>query len=48
MDQVRIKCLEIAEEHVQGRDMLKIRSARVYKKSSRRYQRIVQGFLHQD
>ncbi|MFO8033461.1 MAG: hypothetical protein R6U22_13080 [Desulfohalobiaceae bacterium] len=48
MSQVKIKCLEISEEHIQGRDMLKIRFARIYKKSSRRYQRIVQGFLHQD
>ncbi len=48
MTQVSIKGLEISPARIQGRDMLKIRFARIFKKSSKRYQRMLQGFLHQD
>ncbi len=48
MSQVKIRCLEISPQEIQGRDMLKIRFARIYTRSSKRYQKMIQGYLHQD
>ncbi len=46
--QVRIRCNSIEQVALYGRQMLRVVFQRIYKKSSKRYYRILQGFLHTD
>jgi putative ATP-dependent DNA ligase len=43
-----IACDEISETRLKGRIMQRIVFRRIYQKSSHRYRRILQGYLHQD
>lgn len=48
MSQIKIRTLETSWQHVRGKEMLKVRFARIYTRSGKRYQRMIKGVLHQD